>query len=227
MPEIRTGNKNSFRELSIDDKFKSLTAASTRFRFGARACFQETLLGMGERYRKVDCGHPDFHVLHQYSAKEIKRNHDVRYLERNNQHSSDSVGPGCWHHSSELRCANGLRLDSHRVPQEKTSLAKGYHGGCRIGYAFSNVFGWMIGGSTVRYRLYTRWGFSLIEVLAFISVIRHILARDVFVSGYRIRVLAGASSRTVCRTPSAYREALWLLVPVRRLSLFGCCDVHS
>jgi uncharacterized membrane protein YbhN (UPF0104 family) len=43
--------------------------------------------------------------------------------------------------------------------------------GAVIGYAFSNVFGWMIGGSTVRYRLYTRWGFSLIEVLAFISVL--------------------------------------------------------
>jgi uncharacterized membrane protein YbhN (UPF0104 family) len=43
--------------------------------------------------------------------------------------------------------------------------------GAVIGYAFSNVFGWMIGGSTVRYRLYTRWGFSFIEVLAFISVL--------------------------------------------------------
>lgn len=43
--------------------------------------------------------------------------------------------------------------------------------GAVIGYAFSNVFGWMIGGTSVRYRLYTRWGFSLIEVLAFISIL--------------------------------------------------------
>lgn len=43
--------------------------------------------------------------------------------------------------------------------------------GAVIGYAFSNVFGWMIGGTTVRYRLYTRWGFSLIEVITFISVL--------------------------------------------------------
>lgn len=43
--------------------------------------------------------------------------------------------------------------------------------GAVIGYAFSNVFGWMIGGTTARYRLYTRWGFSLVEVIAFISVL--------------------------------------------------------
>ena len=43
--------------------------------------------------------------------------------------------------------------------------------GAVIGYAFSNIVGWMLGGTAVRYRLYTRWGFSLVEVLAFISVL--------------------------------------------------------
>lgn len=41
--------------------------------------------------------------------------------------------------------------------------------GAVIGYALSNVFGWLIGGTALRYRLYSRWGFSLIEVVAFIS----------------------------------------------------------
>jgi len=41
--------------------------------------------------------------------------------------------------------------------------------GAVIGYALSNIFGWLIGGTALRYRLYSRWGFSLIEVVAFIS----------------------------------------------------------
>ncbi len=43
--------------------------------------------------------------------------------------------------------------------------------GAIIGYAFSNLLGWMLGGTSVRYRLYTRWGFSLVEVITFISVL--------------------------------------------------------
>jgi glycosyltransferase 2 family protein len=43
--------------------------------------------------------------------------------------------------------------------------------GAIIGYAFSNVFGWMIGGTSVRYWLYARWGFHIIEILAFITVL--------------------------------------------------------
>ncbi len=43
--------------------------------------------------------------------------------------------------------------------------------GAVIGYALSNLFGWILGGTSVRYRLYTRWGFSLVEVIAFISIL--------------------------------------------------------
>ncbi|MDZ4852093.1 MAG: YbhN family protein [Pirellulaceae bacterium] len=43
--------------------------------------------------------------------------------------------------------------------------------GAVIGYAMSNVLGWMLGGTMVRYRLYTRWGFSWMEVIAFISIL--------------------------------------------------------
>jgi uncharacterized membrane protein YbhN (UPF0104 family) len=43
--------------------------------------------------------------------------------------------------------------------------------GAIIGYALSNVLGWLIGGNAVRYRLYSRWGFSLVEFIAFISIL--------------------------------------------------------
>ena len=43
--------------------------------------------------------------------------------------------------------------------------------GAVIGYALSNLFGWILGGTSVRYRLYTRWGFNWVEVIAFISVL--------------------------------------------------------
>ncbi len=43
--------------------------------------------------------------------------------------------------------------------------------GAVVGYALSNVFGWSVGGTAVRYRLYSKWGFSLVEIVAFISII--------------------------------------------------------
>jgi uncharacterized membrane protein YbhN (UPF0104 family) len=43
--------------------------------------------------------------------------------------------------------------------------------GAVVGYALSNLLGWILGGTSVRYRLYTRWGFSLVEVVAFVSVL--------------------------------------------------------
>lgn len=43
--------------------------------------------------------------------------------------------------------------------------------GAVIGYALSNLLGWMLGGTSVRYRLYTHWGFTWVEVLAFISIL--------------------------------------------------------
>jgi uncharacterized membrane protein YbhN (UPF0104 family) len=43
--------------------------------------------------------------------------------------------------------------------------------GAVIGYAFSNILGWILGGTAVRYRLYTRWGFTFLEVVAFISLL--------------------------------------------------------
>lgn len=43
--------------------------------------------------------------------------------------------------------------------------------GAIIGYAFSNVMGWMIGGTAIRFRLYSSWGFRLIEVIALVSIL--------------------------------------------------------
>jgi uncharacterized membrane protein YbhN (UPF0104 family) len=43
--------------------------------------------------------------------------------------------------------------------------------GAVVGYAMSNVFGWIFGGTAVRYRLYTSWGFTFREVVAFVSIL--------------------------------------------------------
>lgn len=43
--------------------------------------------------------------------------------------------------------------------------------GAIIGYALSNVLGWMIGGTAIRFRLYSSWGFRLIEVIALVSIL--------------------------------------------------------
>ena len=43
--------------------------------------------------------------------------------------------------------------------------------GAVVGYAMSNVLGWTVGGTALRYRLYSKLGFSLVEIVAFISII--------------------------------------------------------
>ncbi|MGN6544806.1 MAG: lysylphosphatidylglycerol synthase transmembrane domain-containing protein [Aureliella sp.] len=43
--------------------------------------------------------------------------------------------------------------------------------GAIIGYAMSNVLGWMIGGTAIRFRLYASWGFRLIEIIALVSIL--------------------------------------------------------
>jgi uncharacterized membrane protein YbhN (UPF0104 family) len=74
--------------------------------------------------------------------------------------------------------------------------------GAIIGYAFSNVLGWILGGTAVRYRLYTRWGFRLVEVIAFVSILSVTIWLGMF-------MLAGIAfvSLTV-KFPEKYEEAL-------------------
>ncbi len=43
--------------------------------------------------------------------------------------------------------------------------------GAVVGYACGNVLGWLFGGNAVRYRMYSTWGFSLVEIIAFISIL--------------------------------------------------------
>ncbi len=43
--------------------------------------------------------------------------------------------------------------------------------GAVIGYAFSNILGWLLGGNAIRYRLYSKWGFRLVEIVAFITIL--------------------------------------------------------
>jgi glycosyltransferase 2 family protein len=43
--------------------------------------------------------------------------------------------------------------------------------GAFVGYAISNVLGWLLGGTAARYRLYRRWGFTPVEIIAFVSIL--------------------------------------------------------
>jgi uncharacterized membrane protein YbhN (UPF0104 family) len=54
--------------------------------------------------------------------------------------------------------------------KKKLSLSK-IMVGAVVGYAFSNIVGWMLGGTAVRYRLYRRWGFTFMDIVAFISLL--------------------------------------------------------
>jgi uncharacterized membrane protein YbhN (UPF0104 family) len=54
--------------------------------------------------------------------------------------------------------------------KKKLSLSK-IMVGAVVGYAFSNIVGWMLGGTAVRYRLYSRWGFTFMDIVAFIPLL--------------------------------------------------------
>jgi uncharacterized membrane protein YbhN (UPF0104 family) len=43
--------------------------------------------------------------------------------------------------------------------------------GSIVGYAFSHNFGWIAGGSAVRFRIYSQWGFSAIEIAKLIATL--------------------------------------------------------
>jgi uncharacterized membrane protein YbhN (UPF0104 family) len=74
--------------------------------------------------------------------------------------------------------------------------------GAIIGYALSNVLGWMIGGTAIRFRLYTGWGFRLIEVIALVSILSVTFWLGMF-------LLAGiAFVRLKVHLPEHYAEAL-------------------
>jgi uncharacterized membrane protein YbhN (UPF0104 family) len=43
--------------------------------------------------------------------------------------------------------------------------------GAIVGYSSGNVLGWLFGGNLVRYRMYSKWGFSTLEIIALVSIL--------------------------------------------------------
>jgi uncharacterized membrane protein YbhN (UPF0104 family) len=43
--------------------------------------------------------------------------------------------------------------------------------GAIVGYSSGNVLGWLFGGNIVRYRMYSKWGFSALEIIALVSIL--------------------------------------------------------
>lgn len=43
--------------------------------------------------------------------------------------------------------------------------------GAIVGYASGNVLGWLFGGNAARYRMYSKWGFSTLEIIGLVSIL--------------------------------------------------------
>ena len=43
--------------------------------------------------------------------------------------------------------------------------------GAIVGYASGNVLGWLFGGNLARYRMYSKWGFSTMEIIGLVSIL--------------------------------------------------------
>src|SRR6476619_927947 len=81
--------------------------------------------------------------------------------------------------------------------------------GAVVGYAMSNVLGWIFGGTAVRYRMYTSWGFSFKEIVAFVSILSLTFWLGMF-------LLAGVAFTILpVRLPEEIGN-----VPLRKLTLF-------
>jgi uncharacterized membrane protein YbhN (UPF0104 family) len=92
--------------------------------------------------------------------------------------------------------------------------------GAIVGYAFSNVVGWMLGGTAVRFRLYNRWGFSVMEVLAFISILTITFWLGMF-------MLAGIAFVLLpVRLPVDYQDALYFSPWVYGVFFLTCAFLY-
>lgn len=92
--------------------------------------------------------------------------------------------------------------------------------GAVIGYALSNLLGWILGGTSVRYRLYTRWGFNLVEVIAFISVLSVTFWLGMF-------LLAGIAFVLLpVNFPQQYAEHLYFSPQLYGFMFLGCVALY-
>jgi uncharacterized membrane protein YbhN (UPF0104 family) len=106
-----------------------------------------------------------------------------------------------------LTCANfclltGYDLIAVRYLKKEVPL-KRVMAGAIVGYALSNIFGWLVGGTTVRYRLYRRWGFAPVEIIAFVTILSMTFWLGMF-------LLAGiAFALLPIQLPERFQGALW------------------
>ncbi len=92
--------------------------------------------------------------------------------------------------------------------------------GAVIGYALSNLLGWMLGGTSVRYRLYTRWGFNLVEVIAFVSILSVTFWLGMF-------LLAGIAFVILpVNFPEQYRDHLYFSPAAYGYFFLGCVTAY-
>lgn len=107
-----------------------------------------------------------------------------------------------------------IRYLQKQIPLRKIAL------GAVVGYAFSNVVGWMLGGTAVRFRLYNRWGFSVMEVVAFISILTITFWLGMF-------MLAGIAFVLLpVRLPVDYQEALYFSPWVYGVGFLACAFLY-
>ncbi len=59
----------------------------------------------------------------------------------------------------------GVRYIGHKLHLAKIAL------GSFLGYAVGNNFGTLFGGSTIRYRLYSSWGLSAVDILKLVLIV--------------------------------------------------------
>ncbi len=66
-----------------------------------------------------------------------------------------------------LICYDAIALYylEHNLSPRRTAF------GSIVGYAFSHNFGWIFGGSAVRFRIYSQWGFSPMEIAKLIATL--------------------------------------------------------
>jgi uncharacterized membrane protein YbhN (UPF0104 family) len=96
--------------------------------------------------------------------------------------------------------------------------------GAVVGYALSNMFGWIFGGTAVRYRLYSSWGFRLKEIVALVSILSMTFWLGMFLlAGLAFVFLPVALPAWVNeKLPISLTNMGWLFLLVVSLYLIAC-----
>ncbi len=127
-------------------------------------------MGLGWGNRQIHSGNRVHGDLGRLGTQKAAKYYLATGYRRHHQHTAQQLALAAAITAVNFVVLTGYDLIAVRYLKKQLPLSK-IMVGAIIGYALSNVLGWMIGGTAIRFRLYASWGFRLIEIIALVSIL--------------------------------------------------------